>query len=131
MTGFTLFYTVLTSFNRVLTSFNRVLTSFDLHLAVVGPCCEVQMRNWHQEAACCRCQGGIWTVPGVYILATLRRFDYNPSSMVQNDPLIPCERRLAKMEIWEFQELTFGPVLGNRDYDRPFTHILVTHGRFD
>ena len=39
-------------------------------------------------------------------LVTLRRFDSKHQPMGQNGPLIPCERRLAKMEIWEFQEVT-------------------------
>ena len=44
----------------------------------------------------------------------------------QKPPLIPWERRLAKTEIWEFQELTSGARFGNRDYERPFGYILVT-----
>ena len=31
--------------------------------------------------------------------------------MVKTGPIIPCERRLAEMEISVFQELTFGLVL--------------------
>ena len=46
-------------------------------------------------------------------------------------PLIPWERRLAKTEISENQEVTSGAHFGNRDYDRPFGDILVTLRRFD
>ena len=53
-------------------------------------------------------------------LATLRHFDSEVTSRPQNDPLIPCERRLVNMEISEFQELTFWHRFGNRDYDRPY-----------
>ena len=51
--------------------------------------------------------------------------------MGQNGPLIPWERRLAKMEIPEYQEVNYGPVFGNRDYDRPFRRFWVTLRRFD
>ena len=34
--------------------------------------------------------------------------------------LIPCERRLAIMEISKYQEVTFGAHFENRDYDRPY-----------
>ena len=64
-------------------------------------------------------------------LSTLRHFDSEPSSAGQNDPLIPCERRLQEMEISEFQEVTFEQRFGNRDYDRPYGHFYVTLGRFD
>ena len=78
--------------------------------------------------------GGIWrpfrVTRGVH-LATLRHFDSEVPLEPQNDPLIPCERRLPKTEIWKYQEVTFGPVFGNRDYDRPYAHISVTLGRFD
>ena len=67
----------------------------------------------------------------MYILATLRRFDSNVPGMVENRPLIPCERRLAKWEIPEFQELTFGTRFGIRDYGRPFTRFSVTLHGFD
>ena len=56
----------------------------------------------------------------VYILATLRRFDNKLSLGPKTGPLIPCERRLANIGIWEFQELTFGARFRNRDYDRPY-----------
>ena len=65
-------------------------------------------------------------VHGCAHLATLRRFDQQLRLMVKTGPLIPCERRLPKVEISEFQEVTFGPVFRYRDYDRPFLHILVT-----
>ena len=45
-------------------------------------------------------------VRGGVHLVTLRRFDSKPLSMVSFDPLIPCERRLPEMEIWENQEVT-------------------------
>ena len=64
-------------------------------------------------------------------LATLRHFDHLVQYMVKNDPLIPCERRLPGMEIWENQELTFQARFGNRDYDRPFRQNSMTLGRFD
>ena len=67
----------------------------------------------------------------VYILATLRHFDNKPVLRVNNGPLIPCERRLAIMEIPEFQEVTSGTHFGNRDYDRPFRQILMTLRGFD
>ena len=64
-------------------------------------------------------------------LATLRHFDTFTHSMVKNDPLIPCERRLSKTEIWEFQEVISGAHFEYRDYDRPFRDIPATLGRFD
>ena len=67
----------------------------------------------------------------MYILATLRRFDRKVLSTVKKGPLIPCERRLRQMEIWEFQEVTSGARFENRDYDRPFTYISVTLRGFD
>ena len=51
--------------------------------------------------------------------------------MGQNGHLIPCERRLAKTEISENEEVTFRARFENRDYDRPYRHILVTLRRFD
>ena len=51
--------------------------------------------------------------------------------MVKYDPLIPCERRLGEMEIPEIQEVTSEARFGNRDYDRPYTTILVTLRGFD
>ena len=59
-------------------------------------------------------------VTWVYTLATLRHFDSKVPSRVKNGPLIPCERRLRKMEILENQEVTFETRFGNGDYDRPF-----------
>ena len=67
----------------------------------------------------------------VYILVTLRHFDSKPRRVVKNSPLIPWERRLAKTEILEIQEVTFGARFGNRDYGRPFIDILVTLRGFD
>ena len=64
-------------------------------------------------------------------LSTLRRFDNKVQGTVKTGQLIPCERRLRKMEILEFQEVTFEARFGNRDYGRPFKDILVTLGRFD
>ena len=68
---------------------------------------------------------------GVYILATLRHFDTFQPGTVGKGPLIPWERRLAKIEIWEFQEVNSEGRFGNRDYGRPYGHILVTLRRFD
>ena len=76
-------------------------------------------------------RGGICAHGVVYILATLRRFDSKVQGTGQNSPFIPCERRLAEMEISEFQELTFEACFVNRDYDRPFSDILVTLRGFD
>ena len=54
-------------------------------------------------AACCGDGGGIWTTLsrdwGGAHLATLRHFDTLHPRMVKYGPLIPCERRLVKMEI--------------------------------
>ena len=69
-------------------------------------------------------------IVGVH-LATLRRFDIKVQGMVENGPLIPCQRRLAEMEISVFQELTSGARFGNRDYGRPFTYFSVTLPGFD
>ena len=66
----------------------------------------------------------------MYTLATLHHFDHNVRPMVKMASLIPCERRLAKMEIPEMQEVTFGARFGNREHGRPFRHILVTLRRF-
>ena len=62
-------------------------------------------------------------VTGCAHLATLRRFDINNPGTAKIGPLIPWERRLLKMEIWEFQEVISQPRFGNRDYDRPFRDI--------
>ena len=67
----------------------------------------------------------------MYILATLRHFDTFMPGTVKMGPLIPCERRLAKSEISEFQEVISGARFANRDYDRPFHDILVTLPAFD
>ena len=64
-------------------------------------------------------------------LATLRHFDTKVRGMVKTGPLIPWQRRLADMEISEFQEATFGTRFGYRDYDRPFTTFSVTLCCFD
>ena len=69
--------------------------------------------------------------PRVYILVTLRHFDTKPRSKVRTGPLIPCERRLLKTEISEFQELTFETRFENRDYDRPYGRKPVTLRGFD
>ena len=45
-------------------------------------------------------------------------------------PLIPWERRLAKTEISEIQEVISESRFENRDYDRPYLHFLVTLRRF-
>ena len=87
------------------------------------------------EAACLRDTWGYLTtvsrVTWCAHLATLCRFDRKVQGMVKTRPLIPCERRLGKMEIREFQEVTFWARFGNRDYGRPYAHILVTLCRFD
>ena len=63
--------------------------------------------------------------------ATLRHFDSKVGPPVKYGPLIPWIRRLAKTEISEFQELTFGARFGNRDYGRPYGRFLVTLHGFD
>ena len=50
----------------------------------------------------------------VYTLSTLRRFDIKHRPMVKYGPLIPWERRLAKSEIWENQEVTFRTRFGKQ-----------------
>ena len=79
--------------------------------------------------------GGIWRPLRVTTwcahLATLRRFDSFHGQTVKKGPLIPCERRLWKLEISENQEVNYGGRFGNRDYGRPFRHILVTLRAFD
>ena len=86
-------------------------------------------------AACCGDIGGIATLSRhathVCTWATLRHFDSKLTCMVNNGPLIPCERRLRKVEILENQEVTFGPGFGIRDYDRPFGHISLSLSGFD
>ena len=89
------------------------------------------MRSGSTEAACCVDPWGYLTVPRVYHLSTLRRFDTKLGSMGEIGPLIPCERRLAETEIQEFQEVTFRARFGNREYDRPYGRILVTLRRFN
>ena len=93
------------------------------------------MRSSVTEAACCVTLRGIWrslrVTYGVCTLSTLRRFDNKYSRRVKTGPLIPCERRLAIMEIQENQEVTLEAVFEYRDYDRPFLDILVTLPRFD
>ena len=81
-------------------------------------------RLWGYLATLSRVTGGAHS-------ATLRHFDTKVGCMVKNRPLIPCERRLGKLEIWEFQELTSEGRFGNRDYERPFRDISVTLRGFD
>ena len=95
------------------------------------PCREVSDEELATEAACCVAKGVSDTVPGVYILSTLRHFDSKLVVRPKTGSLIPCQRRLAKTEIPEIQEVTFGPSFGNRDYDRPFLTFLVTLPGFD
>ena len=64
-------------------------------------------------------------------LATLHHFDHKVLSMVKMARLIPCERRLAEMEISKYQEATFRARFGNGDYDRPYRHFLATLRHFD
>ena len=88
-----------------------------------------------QKRAGSRGSGGIWTTLsrdiGVYIRATLRHFEHKVRGKPKTGPLIPCERRLPRMEISVFQELTFRARFGYRDYGRPFEHFLVTLPCFD
>ena len=67
----------------------------------------------------------------VYIWATLRHFDSKVPGTVNLGPLIPWERRLAKTEFPEYQEVNSGTRFGNRDYGRPFRGFMVTLRRFD
>ena len=69
------------------------------------------------------CCGGIVTVPVVYILATLCRFDSKYPPGPKTGPFIPTERRLAILESQEFKVVTFGTGFENREYDRPHDHI--------
>ena len=63
--------------------------------------------------------GGIWRPFRVMSrcahLSTLRHFDTKLVPGSKTGPLIPCERRLGKMEISEIQEVTFDARFGNRD----------------
>ena len=89
------------------------------------------MRSGHHRGSLLRGdRGGIWRpfrvhVP-VYILSTLRHFDSKLHVRPKTGQLIPCERRHAKTEILENQEVTFRASFENRDYDRPFQHFSVT-----
>ena len=80
-------------------------------------------------------RGGIWrpfrVCTVVCILATLRHFDIKLPGTAKMGPLIPCERRLQKVEISEIQEVNSGARFGYRDYGRPFGHFSVTLRRFD
>ena len=78
-----------------------------------------------------RVEGVSDTDPGVTFRSTLRHFDNKHGREAYLGPLIPCERRLAKMEILENQEVTLRTRFEYRDYGRPFTNFLVTLGRFD
>ena len=93
------------------------------------------MRSMSAGAACCADMWGYLTVPfactTVYIRATLRHFDNKLASRVKMALIIPCERRLAEMEISENQEVTFQSRFGNRDYGRPYGHFSVTLHGFD
>ena len=86
-------------------------------------------------AACCVMTVGVSGDPfactRMYILSTLRHFDSKLARKPKTGQLIPCERRLAKTEISENQEVTFQRRFENRDYDRPFRHFLVTLSRSD
>ena len=58
-----------------------------------------------------QCHAGVLT-PSPYapmwdILATLCRFDSKYRAGSYSGPFIPCERRLANMEIWEIQGRAF------------------------
>ena len=53
-------------------------------------------------------------------LATLRHFYSFHGLTAKMGPLIPCERRPAKSEISENQEVNSDGRFGNRDYDRPY-----------
>ena len=81
-------------------------------------------RDWGYLATTSRDHSGVH-------LATLRHFDSVLTRQAKTGPLIPCERRLLKSEILENQEVTFGRRFENRDYGRPYRHILVTLCRFD
>ena len=99
-------WTQMTEFRTQMTEFSTCFTEFRTLLLNQGPwrllTALSQMRSGHQEA-----EGGCpWgylatlsRVPGGVHLATLRRFDSKVQHARQNDPLIPCERRLQEMEI--------------------------------
>ena len=67
----------------------------------------------------------------VYILATLCRFDDNMSLGSKIGPFIPCERRLAKVEILEIQGRGLSTAFWNRDYGRPHRTFPVTLRIYD
>ena len=98
------------------------------------PCAE-QMRSGRQGQLAAPTVGVSATpsrvTSAVYHLSTLRHFDNKVHDQAKTDPLIPCERRLRKTEISEFQEVTFESGFGYRDYDRPFTTFLVILSGFD
>ena len=94
-----------------------------------------QMRSVVTGAACCVTTWGYLAtisrdIGGVHIGDT-SSFDNKVCLTVKTGPLIPCERRLAKLEISENQEATFRAVLANRDYDRPFDTFWSTLRHFD
>ena len=93
------------------------------------------MKEMSTGAVCCVDIGGYLATLSrdirVYIHATLRHFDSKVRPKGNLGPLIPCERRLAKTNFQEFQEVTSRARFENRDYGRPFTYFLVTLRRFD
>ena len=64
-------------------------------------------------------------------LATLCRFDSIPRANALLGPFIPCERRLAYMEIWEIQGRAFQTGFLNREYGRPHQPNMVTLWIYD
>ena len=60
----------------------------------------------HEEQCCSAVLRGYVTVPGssdVHVSVTLCRFDDKVASRSKSGPIIPCERRLAYLEILEIQ----------------------------
>ena len=68
---------------------------------------------------CDRSQDGIHWV-------TLCRFDDKYPCRSYSGPNIPCERRLAYMEISEFKVVTLWPGFEIREYARPHDDFSVT-----
>ena len=61
--------------------------------------------------------------PWCTLLVTLCRFDDKPWPEPLLGPFIPCERRLATMEISVFQGRDLWTGFWNRDYGRPHEHF--------
>ena len=101
--SFTEFRPCFTEFRPVLLSLVSVLLSLGCSRAPAGCSRAESDEERAPGAACLRCPWGYLTtisrVPVRVHLATLRHFDSKVRYPGQNGPLIPCRRRLLKMEI--------------------------------